>query len=100
MKLAIIGGPKGLTPIPDPPKGYGYLPVQVRNELLVKIQQLDGNGLFERELSALLTETIEKFFATRPIVAKAAPTTAKEIITFFDPRDPLKHPLDRRPSVI
>lgn len=100
MKLAIIGGPNGLTPIPDPPGGFGYLPVPLSNELLVKIQQLEGGGGWERDLSALLTEAAERFFATRAIVAKATPSPSGDIIKFYDRRDPLRHPLDRRPSII
>lgn len=99
MKL-FAQGPKGLVAIPDPPHGYGYLPIALPNELLAKIQHLDANGHWERELAKILESETRRFFETRPVDAIRTVTRNDEVIKFFDRRDPLKHPLDRRPSVI
>lgn len=100
MKL-FVSTEKGLKAIPDPPHGFGYLPVAIPNELLHKIQRMEANGSFERELSGLLSREIVNFFERRPAAAGLIRVASQdEIVKFYDPRDPQKHPLDRRPNVI
>lgn len=100
MKL-FVSTSSGLKAIPDPPAGFGYLPVAIPNELLHKIQRMEGNGGFERELSGILTRDIVDFFERRPAAAGLVQVpTRDELIKFYDPRDPQKHPLDRRPKII
>jgi len=60
-------GRRGLEALDEPPQGKGYMVIPVDNELIDKVNTLDHNGFWERELSELLSTTIETFFKTRAI---------------------------------
>lgn len=100
MKLFLKTKNGGFAPIPEPPFGYGYLPIAMPNELLHKIEALDAHGHWERELAGILERETRQFFERRPVDAIRTVTRNDELVKFYDPRDPLKHPLDRRPNVI
>jgi hypothetical protein len=86
------GGKSGLQRLPEPPHGKGYMVVPVPNELIDKVNKLDHNGHWERELSELLEATIQRFFQTRAISISTPSTLVKSGagLSLYDPRDPLK----------
>lgn len=85
----VRGGKRGLQPLDDPPAGKGYIVVPIENQLIDKINTLDHNGHWERELSEKLGAFIEHFFRTRPI-AIATPARELRSLGLYDHRDPLK----------
>lgn len=86
------GGKSGLTALPEPPQGKGYMIVPIDNELLDKVNTLDHNGHWERELSELLATTIETFFRTRAISISTPGPLVKSGsgLNLYDPRDKTK----------
>jgi hypothetical protein len=86
------GGKTGLQRLPEPPHGKGYMVVPIPNELCDKVNKLDHNGHWERELSELVEATIERFFQTRAISIATPSTLVKSGagLNLYEPGDPRK----------
>lgn len=89
----VRNGKRGLHQLPDPPHGKGYMIVPVDNALLDRVNELDGHGHWERELSELLEEAVSNFFRTRPISIRTPGPSSGSALKFYDPRDPRKEPI-------